>query len=731
MPATRDQVRVPWWSDEAMYWLEDQVAVVFQSNLSLSQETDLSSTKGTIIASLNLDNLNQFLKVRGLMLQSFSPGDVAHPLSEAAVNPHREEIEALEREIEEYEEEIEKLKSLNHGQGGPAGYKSPRQREIEALEANVEELENEIGRLEHEGQDSSSPDTSGGLPRRSRPSNNLDSTTGKYLFPLSHNEGTLVVGFFNVKSARTLHQTQDIPTLRVVRRGGQDRCGEQNSNTRKAIDLINSNLEILQREAKVPVMAASPNWLGGANCYTHGCPAYPPFPVPENDTCYNADGFWPIQIPALLSETSPLRDMTGKDVTMFVLDSMPDLKHDPAVIQNAANRAGQSNKLLRKIADQQDRALSPFIKFHYRDLPDQLKEDAADQIVTGRDINGRIYGFRMSDHGLFVAGIIRDLAPDADIEYVRVLNDFGVGSTADLIKALEDIQGRMAPSTASSEAGDLYQKPVVVNLSLVVTPSDENLLQVWYGMDPPHMASSHALMKELPEEMRADMELLRAPIGKAIECLAASGAVIVASAGNDSHRPDMPGRVNPRYPAAFEQVIAVGAVDSNGHAAIYSNYPQLSPHTNGIATYGGSIPTLTEIHTDTGIDAMRGVYSETLYPAPVAENPPLPDYDPHDPTGWAYWSGTSFATPIISAVAARVLQSQQGVWMAHEYVPGVHRAITTPEGQKQYVTGNAALPLQQDFGNGVHMLKAYQCVGGVGGEAQEEVRVEEGIVVTD
>ncbi len=616
----QEQIRTPWWSDEVMYWLEDQVVLVFESDVPLAADAT-PPFKQAIIDSLNLHNLDQFLGVRGFNLQSLTSKDVPRALDERAPHPHGEEIEHLE------------------------------------------------------------------------------SPLGKHLFHLPGGERALVIGFFNVKSAKTFHPSQDPGTM-VAMEGGTEGRFVSDSNTHKIVNLINGSLDKLGQEAKVPIVAAMPNWLGGANCYAHGCPVFPPFPVPERDFCASSRGHWPIQIPALLSDTSPIRAMNGKGVTVFVLDSMPDIKHAPDWVKDAAGRAGKSNKLLNEIADQQDRTQSPFIKFHYQDMPDLVQENALDQLVTGRDINGHLYGFQMPDHGLFVTGIIRDLASEANIEYVRVLNDFGVCSVAVIIEALEDIQNRMMPiDPTTGKEGDLHNKPVVINLSLVVTPSEEDLLRVWFGVDPAHM------MKE-GEPMKYDTKLLRSPLHKVIQRLTASGAVIVASAGNDSNTPDMPGRIGPRYPAAFPEVIAVGAVDKHGKAARYSDYPQLPPHHNGITTYGGSIPTPEDIEMDS-VDAMRGVYSDTSYPAPVAENPPLPDYDPHNANAWAYWSGTSFATPIISAVAARVLQLKSGEWLPQERVPRVHRAILTPEGQQELLTGSNSLPIQPEFG--VPLLMAYQC----------------------
>jgi Subtilase family len=706
MAETREQIRVPWWSDEVMYWLENQVAIAFKSDIPLV-DAAIPSSKGTIIDSLNLDNLDQFLRVRGLKLQFFASKDVPHALDEKVSHPHREEIEELEREIEELEEEIEELERLNRRSTRREGYKSPSQRQIEELEGRVEELEKEIEKLEIASRDPDRPDNG-----TSRQSKRLKSPVGKYLFPSHDGEGTIVVSFFAVKAVKTVHSSQDLNTMSALSGSGGVQCQcEGDSNTRKAVDLINGNLEKLRQDARVPVLAAAPNWLGGANCYSHGCPVFPPFPVPKEDFCATHRGRWPIQIPVLSSDESPLREMTGAGVNVFVLDSMPDIKHDPDLIKETARHAGTSNELLKEIANQQDRMQSPFIKFRYQDVPDLLKENALDQIVTGRDLDGHLYGFHMPDHGLFVTGIIRDLACEADIEFVRVLNDFGVGSVAVLIQALEDIQHRMLsinPNTG--QEGDLYNKPVVINLSLVVTPSEEDLLRVWFGVDP-----SGKMMENI--QTKYNSSLLRLNLHEVIQSLAATGAVIAASAGNDSNWPDMPGRIGPRNPAAFPEVISVGAVDKDGGAAKYSDFPG----QNGIATYGGAIPTPDGIKRDS-VDAMRGVYSNKLYPTPEAKNTPPLDYDPHNPNAWAYWSGTSFATPIISAVAARVLQLKSGVWPPNARVDGVHRAMLTPEGQQELLTGNNPLPLQKELHN-VPLLMAYQC-------AEEEI-VQEDIAVSD
>lgn len=571
-------------------------------------------------------------------------------------------------------------------------------RDLEDLKKDVEKLEAEI-------------------------ESDLASPIGKFFFPSPSGRGTLVVGYFNIARVRTFHPIQDPASMNSP--------DDNESNTRQVVNLINRNLDKLRQEGKIPLIAAMPNWLGGATCVIHGCPVTPPYPVPGGDACSADPGLWPITLPELSSE---MQGQKGDEVTVFVLDTMPDIEHYPDMVKDAAGSAGTHNLLLKEISAEKNRSASPYIKFTYQDLPDLLKEDAPDQLLTGRDIYGQLYGFNMPDHGMSVVGIVRDLVPKANIEYIRVLNDFGVGDTCTLIDALQQIQMRMA------EGGDLYHKPVVINLSLVATCHDAEFPMVWFGDDCSCDAEEFA-------EMLADIKRLRSPLHTVIQSLYAQGAVIVASAGNDSsvyqwHGPmesmKMPERLGPRYPAAFPEVISVGAVDGHWHAAPYSNAPALPPNHNGIATYGGGIPTAvppsgSDPQTEEkDIDSLRAVYISSLYPALSAEDDPR-QYPAPNHDAWAYWSGTSFATPIITAVAARVLEKikKTSKLPPHLWSTQVQWAITTDLGQEAILTGTTPLSLQPEFstdaGINVSLLKAYQCSkpgeesAGIEGEFRHDV----------
>ena len=254
---------------------------------------------------------------------------------------------------------------------------------------------------------------------------------------------------------------------------------------------------------------------------------------------------------------------------------------------------------------------------------------------------------------------------------MRILNDFAVGESSVLFQALTDIEARL-------RAGDLQKQRVVINLSLVIGPPACDCSRL--GLDP------------------ADLHALLNPLHMLMQSIAQRGAVFVISVGNDSDPRDFSMnasevRFSARYPAAFgndlssidpsftplRAIIPVGAVDRRGEPAAYSNYPG----PNGLATYGGELPRpepwlpsatshqIAKVDPNFPIDALRGVYSAPAYPAlsrndpypALAEPPPAtqtiyPQYPATQTSAWAYWSGTSFAAPIITGLAARVLQSQ-------------------------------------------------------------------------
>ena len=190
-------------------------------------------------------------------------------------------------------------------------------------------------------------------------------------------------------------------------------------------------------------------------------------------------------------------------------------------------------------------------------------------------------------HATFVAGRILDRAPGARLEVRPVLNDDSLGDVWNAAKHIADL--------AASGTN-------VLNLSLGCFTSDGN----------PPLALATAIDRVSPE------------------------TVVVAAAGNYDEADISEGltRTTPMWPAALDDVVAVGASDGNGRPAQFS--PDL-PWVDFLAP---------------GV----GVESTYLMGCIRAGSRDVPTNATSRPfTGWASWSGTSFAAASVSgAIAARI-----------------------------------------------------------------------------
>ena len=175
----------------------------------------------------------------------------------------------------------------------------------------------------------------------------------------------------------------------------------------------------------------------------------------------------------------------------------------------------------------------------------------------------------IAGHGTFVAGIIRMVAPRCRLTVLGPVSGFGDICEHDLVRVLEQV-------------ADLDPRPDIVNLSLG-----------GYSVE--------------------DMPMLR----NAVLQLQALEMIVVASAGNDA-------TCYPSYPAAFPDVIAVGALGPSGPAH-FTNY---GPWVHACAP---------------GVDVVSTFFDD--------DDPPAPQYH-----GWARWSGTSFAAPAVAGALAKALR---------------------------------------------------------------------------
>jgi len=221
-------------------------------------------------------------------------------------------------------------------------------------------------------------------------------------------------------------------------------------------------------------------------------------------------------------------------------------------------------------------------------------------------------------HSTFIAGIVRQVAPDARVLALRVLHSDDVAYEGDIICALRHLIKRIELAAP----GDLAGMVDVVSLSF------------GYFSESPHdKVVTHGLWK-------------------AIKALLDLGVVVVAAAGNFATSREF-------YPAAFARepvpagqvpVFSVGALNPNGTKAMFSN------DGRWVAAWARGAAVVSTYPTD--IDASRTPELRV----PVNRKPPgiLPPgreaLDPDDfHGGWSVWSGTSFSAPYMAALMARSL----------------------------------------------------------------------------
>ncbi len=198
----------------------------------------------------------------------------------------------------------------------------------------------------------------------------------------------------------------------------------------------------------------------------------------------------------------------------------------------------------------------------------------------GRDPANPSDGFLdpASGHGTFIAGLVHLLAPGRAIVPVRVVEPFGDVDVWTVVRALE----RLAK-------GQRLDDQTIVNMSFGGY-ADENM----------------------------------SALAAAVRRVRRTGAVVVASAGNDATD-------RPLFPACLPDVVAVAALDPYGPAA-YTNYgawvDACAPGTDLVSaffTFDGKME---------------------MWPMPGSVDPDKFRY-------WARWTGTSFAAPIVAAALLR------------------------------------------------------------------------------
>jgi subtilisin family serine protease len=233
-----------------------------------------------------------------------------------------------------------------------------------------------------------------------------------------------------------------------------------------------------------------------------------------------------------------------------------------------------------------------------------------------------------SDHGLFVSSLIKQVAPNAPITLYPVLDDCGVGTLWGIDVALVDVLNALRRSPGAS----------VLNVSLGVQGVEPSAFTADRGQKVLGSQCAVRWDESNPRQVQ-DLCFLDA----LLYFFRTNGGVVVAAAGNESFVDPS----NPRpmeIPAAYETVIGVAGSNIRQDRSCFSNFGKLA----------GS---------DLWVSAPAGEGTPQCDPAVhLCSSPSDCEYalvgkiygNASDP-GYAYWSGTSFAAPLVSGLAACVL----------------------------------------------------------------------------
>jgi serine protease len=241
------------------------------------------------------------------------------------------------------------------------------------------------------------------------------------------------------------------------------------------------------------------------------------------------------------------------------------------------------------------------------------------------DLTGPLDGAidALAGHGTFIAGLVHQACPDADILSWRVVQSDGVIVESDLVDALTKIAELVRRYAAGDEGGQ---------------PIDVLSLSMGYYHETPEDVLFDPVMFDL------------------LEMMGESGTTVVASAGNDATS-------RPMYPAAFAPwsdgggvptrsdclpVLSVGALNPDDSTALFSN---AGPWVRTYRPGGAVVST---------IPPFQGGYEPIARTTAFGQQ--RESIDPDDFTGgFAVWSGTSFAAPLLAGrIATQLLPSLPG-----------------------------------------------------------------------
>ncbi len=243
----------------------------------------------------------------------------------------------------------------------------------------------------------------------------------------------------------------------------------------------------------------------------------------------------------------------------------------------------------------------------------------------------------VQNHGLFGAGLVHAIAPQSEIQLIRVLNNQNQGHLFWLISALS-----LFMEQSLKDHGTLDK--TVINLSLGIHGPDrldwpqetkDLILQQVTQLDSGPLSGSGVPVMSLKAMIKIAQD---------------KGAVIVASAGNNLENQDSQ---ETQIPARYSDVIGVKANNNEGNRACFSKEGDIAA-PSGEGTSGDCKPAFKQC---SGVEDCEYALTSLVL-----------NTDSKYPTGYAYWGGTSFSAAQVSGLAALLFEKNSGQGSAADIV---------------------------------------------------------------
>jgi len=383
---------------------------------------------------------------------------------------------------------------------------------------------------------------------------------------------------------------------------------------------------------KYKLLAESPDWVTNTLCWGCGGPDTLPQPVSIAMRKQFMNASVEAEATNLLAAIGGTLNATKHPVRVVLFDAWPvDGAGDP--LNNLVTASGQA-PLNDRLAAFAGGTKIPRANFF---ISNSYLDPAWQQIKIAKR---NCYGppafqpeYRHDDHGLFVADIVNQIAPDAELMVYRVLNDYGTGRLDGIARAVEDaIHQPGAAGIAVFNFSLGIGCPLAVLDYILAHPTEPLVASTWgpkvtdlikdaspallqANLDDPTLAAIRHMMALKAQLLPGNVPIL--PVG---------------AAGNDSCRSSAPPVVaSPRLPAVLEDVVGVSSKEAiPGGNWLFANYTNnddfLTPPDDGISAFGGPI----------------GLFTRN-------------DLDLVNPDRLVSWTGTSFATAVTSGIAARLI----------------------------------------------------------------------------